>query len=86
MIASQRCSTRLARSRPKFRRWISAALATEFVDGLAQDALLADDPPALPGVSPDRGDDYLVALARAAGADCPVSGDSPRQFLEMLDA
>jgi putative PIN family toxin of toxin-antitoxin system len=86
-------------ARPKFRRWISNALATEFVDGLAQDALIVDDPPALPGVSPDRDDDYLVALARAAGADYLVSGDrhlldltdpeppvlSPRQFLEMLD-
>jgi predicted nucleic acid-binding protein len=49
-------------------------------------------------VSPDRGDDYLIALARAARADAILSGDShltqltdatppvltPRQFAEQL--
>jgi predicted nucleic acid-binding protein len=49
-------------------------------------------------VSPDPGDDYLVALARAGRADVIVSGDShlidrpdlnppaltPRQFTERL--
>ena len=87
-------------ARPKFRRWISAAVAREFVDGLADDALIIDDPPALPGVSPDPDDDYLIALARAANADYLVSGDrhlleledadppvlTPRQFLDLLDA
>lgn len=86
--------------RPKFRRWISAAVALEFIDGLADDALVLGDPPALPGVSPDPDDDYLIALARAAGADYLVSGDghllqladpdppvlAPRQFLERLGA
>jgi putative PIN family toxin of toxin-antitoxin system len=86
--------------RPKFRRWISAAVAREFVDGLADDALLLDDPPERPGVSPDPDDDYLIALARAAGADYLVSGDrhlldvsdpdppvlAARQFLELLGA
>jgi hypothetical protein len=51
-------------ARPKFRRWISAAVVREFVDGLADESLIVDDPPALPGVSPDPGDDYLIALAR----------------------
>ena len=37
--------------------------------------LVVGDPPALPGVSPDPGDDYLVALARACAADVLVSGD-----------
>ena len=32
-------------ARPRFRRWVSVATATEFIDGLAQDALLVDDPP-----------------------------------------
>jgi putative PIN family toxin of toxin-antitoxin system len=85
-------------ARPKFRRWISAAVAREFVDGLADDALIVDDPPALEGVSPDPDDDYLIALAHAAGADYLVSGDrhlldledpdppvlTPRQFLDLL--
>jgi putative PIN family toxin of toxin-antitoxin system len=87
-------------ARPKFRRWISAAVAREFVDGLADDALIIDDPPALEGVSPDPDDDYLIALARAAGADYLVSGDrhlldfsdpdppvlAAREFLERLGA
>jgi predicted nucleic acid-binding protein len=49
-------------------------------------------------MSPDSGDDYLIALARTSGADVIVSGDShltqlvdptppvltPRQFIEQL--
>jgi len=70
-------------ARPKLRRWISAAVAREFVDGLADDALILDDPPALEGVSPDPDDDYLIALARAAGADYLVSGD--RHLLDLSD-
>ena len=87
-------------ARPKFRRFITGAVATEFIDGLVTDAVIVADPPELPGVSPDPDDDYLVALARAAGADYLVSGDghlldltdpdppalSPRQFLDLLDA
>jgi uncharacterized protein len=87
-------------ARAKFRRFITAAVATEFIDGLATDAGIVADPPELPGVSPDPDDDYLVALARAARADYLVSGDrhlldliepdppvlSPRQFLDLLDA
>ena len=51
-----------------------------------------------PGVTPDPDDDYLVALARQAGADCVVSGDphlkqaaltdmevlTPAEFLDRL--
>jgi uncharacterized protein len=61
-----------------------------------EDGVLVEDPPADPGLTPDPGDDYLVALARAAGARCIVSGDahlrqladavppviSPREFIE----
>ncbi len=87
-------------ARPKFRRWISAAMVSELIDGLADDALMLDDPPEQPAVSPDPDDDYLVALARAASADYLVSGDrhlldlddvhppvlTPRRFLELLNA
>ena len=87
-------------ARSKFRRFITAAVATEFIDGLAADAAIVADPPQLPGVSPDPDDDYLVALARAASADYLVSGDrhlldltdpdppvrTPRQFLDLLTA
>jgi putative PIN family toxin of toxin-antitoxin system len=85
--------------RSRLRRWISLQLADEFIDGLAQDATMVGDPPALSGVSRDPGDDYLIALARATGVDYLVSGNrdlldledsdppvlSPRQFLELLD-
>lgn len=85
-------------ARPKFRRWVSAATATEYVAGLADAALVIDDPSAQPGLSPDPDDDYLITLARADHADCLVSGDrhltgladpsppvlTPRQFLDRL--
>lgn len=87
-------------ARPKFRRWISTATAADFIGGLADDALVVEDPPALAGLSPDPDDDYLIALARAANADYLVSGDrhlldladpdppvlTPREFLELLGA
>ena len=87
-------------ARPKFQRFITAAVATELIDGLATDAVTVADPSELPGVTPDPDDDYLVALARVAGADYLVSGDrhllgltdpdppvlSPRQFRDLLDA
>lgn len=85
-------------ARPKFRRWVSDSAAVEYVDGLADAALLIDDPPAQPGLSPDPDDDYLITLARAAGADYLVSGDhhltgladptppvlTPREFRDRL--
>jgi putative PIN family toxin of toxin-antitoxin system len=85
-------------ARPKFRRYIGADLVTEIIDGLSEDAVIVKDTPAPPGISPDPDDDYLIALARAAGADYIVSGDSdlldltdphppvlmPRQFLDVL--
>ena len=87
-------------ARPKFRRWITTATAADFIGGLADDALVLDDPPALPGVSPDPDDDYLIALAPAAQADYLVSGDrhlldltdpdppvlTPHRFLQLIDA
>jgi hypothetical protein len=62
--------------------------------------MLLDDPPAGTSISSDPDDDYLVALARAGGADCLVSGDAdltvlidakppvvtPREFLERVHA
>jgi uncharacterized protein len=86
--------------RPKFRRYVNPAVVTEFIDGLSEDAVIVKDPPEPLRVSPDPDDDYLIALARAAGADYIVSGDrdlldvtdpdppvlTPRQFLDILDA
>src|SRR3989304_3942694 len=61
--------------RPKFRPHVTEEEAGSFVNLLRNFAVLLPDPPPLHGVSPDPGDDYLVALARASGADFLVSGD-----------
>ncbi|MGH2926622.1 MAG: putative toxin-antitoxin system toxin component, PIN family [Solirubrobacteraceae bacterium] len=85
-------------ARPKFRRFITTAIAVAFIEGLAA-AVIVADPPDPPSISPDPDDDYLIALARAARADYLVSGDrhlldltdpdppvlTPRQFLDQLD-
>lgn len=84
--------------RPKFARQAGEGRAEAYLAAPAADALHVDDPPEAPAVSPDGGDDYLFALARAAAADVIVSGDRhltdltepsppvlpPRQFLERL--
>lgn len=67
---------------------------------MADAALVIDDPPAQPALSPDPDDDYLVlvTLARASNADYLISGDRrltsladpnppvlpPRQFVDRL--
>lgn len=84
--------------RPKFARQAADGRGTTYVEALAADAVRVEDPPSPPPVSPDRGDDYLIALARAARADVIVSGDkhlselrdptppvlTPRQFANEL--
>jgi putative PIN family toxin of toxin-antitoxin system len=62
--------------RPKFRRWLTAEEAHAFVGRLRTSATLIDDPPTAAPSTPDPGDDYLIALAQKANADCLVSGDS----------
>ena len=86
--------------RPKFRRWLSSREGDSFVDFLEEHAIVRSDPPASGDpITVDPDDDYLVALARAAGAAILVSGDSdllgfadpmitmltPRGFLDGLD-
>jgi putative PIN family toxin of toxin-antitoxin system len=85
-------------ARPKLRRWVSHAAAQELVQALHETAILADDPPAQAGLTPDPDDDYLIALARSADVAYLVSGDThltgltdprppvltPRQFLDLL--
>lgn len=86
-------------ARPKFRRFISTAIAVAFIDGLSAAATVVADPPDPPAVSRDPDDDYLIALARTTDADYIVSGDqdlldltdpdppvlTPRQFLDLLN-
>lgn len=61
--------------RPKFRRYISLQQARRYVALIALLGEPQPDPELSSGLTPDPDDDYLVALARAAGADCLVSGD-----------
>jgi putative PIN family toxin of toxin-antitoxin system len=72
-------------ARPKFRRWISTEVTWEFIEGLADAAVMVDDPPTRPELSPDPDDDYLIALARAVGADYLASGDPHLLDLDASD-
>ncbi len=83
-------------SRPKFRASIDKVHVDALLTGLVEDAVLIDDPSRQPGLTPDPGDDYLVALAQKVDAQYIVSGDThltqltdpnppvltPREFLE----
>jgi len=84
--------------RPKFRAYATEAEARVFIAVLAGKALMIADPADVERVTPDPGDDYLVALARAARASVLVSGDrhltrlsidppliTPRAFLDELE-
>jgi putative PIN family toxin of toxin-antitoxin system len=84
--------------RPKFRRYLTMEQARRYVALIAGVSERRPDPAARPGLTPDPDDDYLVALAQAAGVDYLVSGDphltglaepqppvlAPRAFLERL--
>jgi putative PIN family toxin of toxin-antitoxin system len=84
--------------RRKFKTSIPAVQVDALLSALAEEGVSADDPEARPAATPDPGDDYLVALARAIDADCIVSGDThltqlsnprpaimtPREFLTSL--
>lgn len=102
VIVSQRLLNELTGVllRTKFRRYASPGEVHHLVAELSAIAIMADDPPDPPSVTRDPGDDYLVALAVAAGADALVSGDrdltdltgagvtvlTPRALVEHLDA
>ena len=70
-------------ARPKISRYVDATDAAELRDAIVRQAVMVADPPAEPGLTPDPGDDYLVALARATDATWLVSGD--RHLLELDD-
>lgn len=83
--------------RQKFRPFLTVEQADRLVEALEQNATVVADAAPEP-VSRDRRDDYLVALARAAGAHVLVTGDAdlldldipdlmiaaPREFLGLL--
>lgn len=70
-------------ARPHISKRVGRADAATFLLRLENAATLVDDPPAATGATADPDDDYLVALARAAGAHALVSGD--RHFLDLAD-
>jgi putative PIN family toxin of toxin-antitoxin system len=62
--------------RSRFRRFISEDEAQEFVDALSVAADVRADPHPVSGLVPDDpDDDYLVALAREAGAAYLLASD-----------
>lgn len=85
--------------RRKFRKSVTLDEAVAFVELLRRTASMRPDPEIERGLTPDPKDDYLVALAREADADCVVSGDvhltelpnprppllGPREFLDVLE-
>lgn len=101
LIASELLLAELERALayPKLRTRVDAQEATELIELLSREAEFFDDPNAAPTVlSPDPGDNYLIALAAAARAVI-VSGDShllglaeqlpvysPANFLALLES
>jgi len=84
--------------RDKFRRYVSEAEADAYVALIRSEGVVRADPgPSLEPISPDPDDEYLIDLARDAGADALVTGDAhllelraiipvmtPAEFLEVL--
>ena len=66
-------------ARPKFEPYLRPDEASDFLDMLRSDAVVHPDPAVVERVTRDPGDDYLVALARAAQA---VVVSSDRDVLE----
>ena len=100
LLVSPKLLAELARvlGRPKFRRYATEREARAFVAFLQRFATLCVDVESPARLSPDPGDDYLLALARSHSANFLVSGDAdlcqlegteppvltPRAFLNRL--
>lgn len=67
---------------PKIRERLSPALAGRLVNELRRLAIVLDRPPPV-AVSADPNDDYLLAPAKAGGADFLVTGDR-RYLLDLV--
>lgn len=61
--------------RSKFRAYVTAKEVRDYVALLRRLGCVEPDPDVVGGVTPDPGDEYLVALADAARAHFLVSGD-----------
>jgi uncharacterized protein len=71
-------------SRRKFRSRATDEDVTEYVDELRELAETRPDAAAMPGITRDPKDDYLVALALAAGVDALVSGDKDLLAVDVV--
>ena len=69
-------------ARPRLAERLGSA-GQALLDVMRADAIILDDPARARVVPGDHDDDYLVALARAAGAHAIVTGD--RHLLELDD-
>ncbi len=84
--------------RQKFRPYVSEREVKAYVAFLRRFAIECPDGEPAPGLTPDPGDDYLLALAGSQSADFLISGDphlcemknaeppilTPRAFLNLL--
>ncbi|MES2210838.1 MAG: putative toxin-antitoxin system toxin component, PIN family [Chloroflexota bacterium] len=84
--------------RDKFRRYVTAFEADAYVELIRREGVVRADPsPSPEPMSTDPDDEYLIDLAREAGADALVTGDAhlldlraiipaltPAEFLEAL--
>jgi predicted nucleic acid-binding protein len=62
-------------ARPKFRPHVTVNEVRGYIALFHRLSSVEPDPDVTTGLTPDPGDDYLVALARAAKAHFLVSGD-----------
>jgi putative PIN family toxin of toxin-antitoxin system len=84
LLVSPKLLAELARvlGRPKFRRYTTEREAHAYVGFLQRFATLCADVESPARLSPDPGDDYLLALARSHSANFLVSGDADLCQLE----
>ncbi|MGE5527330.1 MAG: putative toxin-antitoxin system toxin component, PIN family [Methanosarcina sp.] len=61
--------------KPYFRDRVPAADARRAIVRIREVAVFSEDPPAIEPTLRDPNDDYLLALARQAGAEAIVTGD-----------
>ncbi|MGH9917925.1 MAG: putative toxin-antitoxin system toxin component, PIN family [Nitrososphaerales archaeon] len=71
-------------ARPKFSS-VGHEVVSGVLERLRTDGDSRGDPEVEAGVTADPGDDYLVALAREAQADCLVSGDPDLHEVNIED-
>ena len=87
LLVSPKLLAELARvlGRPKFRRYTTEREAQAFVAFLEHFAMLCEDVELPVRLSPDPGDDHLLALASSHSANFLVSGDADIIHLKNIE-